>query len=306
MSFCSSLETIPTGINLKSLHNVNLDGCILLKSFPDISTNISELHLNQTGIEEVPSWIENFSRLGWLYMYGCNSLQRVSLNMTKLKHLHKAEFSDCAALTDGSWNDSSSEVAAMSTDDIQPKFLEDEPSCPPEGYFSMLNLSFINCDNFDPEAMIKQQSALMEMIILGEEVPSYFTHRTTGTSLTNIPLPRISPSQPLFSFRCCAVVDAAGPLSFEIETCFRFVDILGNHVESVDLVRDFSTTKMGSYLVIFDSYFPLMLEEIAALADQLKGGSMDIQFRLVKEDSQLQLKGFGIQFPDRDHSIPGW
>ncbi|CAL9241621.1 unnamed protein product, partial [Arabidopsis halleri] len=42
MSFCKNLEILPTGINLQSLNELNLQGCSRLRSFPCISTNISE------------------------------------------------------------------------------------------------------------------------------------------------------------------------------------------------------------------------------------------------------------------------
>ncbi|CAF1919510.1 unnamed protein product, partial [Brassica napus] len=59
---CLNLETIPTGINLKSLWKLNLSGCSRLRTFPDISTNIKYLYLNETAIEEVPCWIEKFTK----------------------------------------------------------------------------------------------------------------------------------------------------------------------------------------------------------------------------------------------------
>ncbi|CAL9241624.1 unnamed protein product, partial [Arabidopsis halleri] len=55
---CTNLETLPTGINLEFLNSLSLRGCSRLRSFPDISTNMEQLYLSQTGIEEVPQWIE--------------------------------------------------------------------------------------------------------------------------------------------------------------------------------------------------------------------------------------------------------
>ncbi|CAH2061264.1 unnamed protein product [Thlaspi arvense] len=220
-----------------------------------------------------------------------------------VQYLNIAEFSECGALAECSWShdDSSSEVT-MSTDDIQPKFIDD-PSCPPKGYFSMLNLSFVDCFNFDANALISQQSAFMTLILLGEEVPLYFTHRATGASLSSIPLPNISTSQPVFSFRCCVVVDATGPDSFEVGICLGFMDRLGNLLEYFDMIQCFSADvqKSGSYLAIFDYYCPLTVE-ITPLVDQLKNGHMDIQFCLTRDDSKLQIKRCGIQFPDRERS----
>ncbi|VVB08157.1 unnamed protein product, partial [Arabis nemorensis] len=55
MLFCENLETLPTGINLQCLDQLNLRGCSWLKSFPAISTNISELDVRKTAIEDFPS-----------------------------------------------------------------------------------------------------------------------------------------------------------------------------------------------------------------------------------------------------------
>ncbi|KAL1188715.1 putative disease resistance protein RPP1 [Cardamine amara subsp. amara] len=51
---CSKLEVLPTNINLKSLDTLDLTDCLLLKSFPEISTNIKDLRLMRTAIKEVP------------------------------------------------------------------------------------------------------------------------------------------------------------------------------------------------------------------------------------------------------------
>lgn len=70
VSFCENLEILPTGMNLKSLERFILKGCSRLKSFPDISTNISVLDLSETAIEEFPSnlRLENLAELGMFRM----------------------------------------------------------------------------------------------------------------------------------------------------------------------------------------------------------------------------------------------
>ncbi|KAG2331423.1 hypothetical protein Bca52824_002603 [Brassica carinata] len=54
MSRCTKLEALPSGINLKSLDRLDLGGCLRLKKFPDISSNMSRLDLSPTMIEEFP------------------------------------------------------------------------------------------------------------------------------------------------------------------------------------------------------------------------------------------------------------
>ncbi|WZZ92135.1 hypothetical protein YC2023_120714 [Brassica napus] len=106
------LEVLPTNINLESLSNLTLYGCSLIRSFPDISRNISVLSLENTAIEEVPWWIEKMTGLTGLFMSGCSKLSRISPNISKLKHLEDVDFSLCYALTEDSWHDDPQVVPA--------------------------------------------------------------------------------------------------------------------------------------------------------------------------------------------------
>ncbi|CAN6847815.1 unnamed protein product [Brassica oleracea] len=123
---CLNLETLSTGINLQSLEELDLSGCSKLRTFPDISTNIKYLYLNETAIEEVPCWIEKFTTLEELEMNGCNKLKSVSLNISKLGDPCLVDFSDCKVMTGGSWSFSG-------------------------GYTTFAN--FTNCLNLDQEAL---------------------------------------------------------------------------------------------------------------------------------------------------------
>jgi hypothetical protein len=55
MEYCGELETLPTGFNLKSLDYLNFNECWKLRTFPEFATNISNLILAETSIEEYPS-----------------------------------------------------------------------------------------------------------------------------------------------------------------------------------------------------------------------------------------------------------
>ncbi|KAG2249018.1 hypothetical protein Bca52824_088646 [Brassica carinata] len=70
----STLKTLPININMKSLDELDLTDCSLLKSFPEISTNIRVLMLNGTSIEKIPSSIRSWSRLDRLHMSNCQNL----------------------------------------------------------------------------------------------------------------------------------------------------------------------------------------------------------------------------------------
>ncbi|KAG2291016.1 hypothetical protein Bca52824_037685 [Brassica carinata] len=291
---CKNLETLPTGINLQSLEYLNLFGCSRLRSFPNISVNIKGLDLSFTAIEEVPWWIEKLSMLRYLLMAKCNNLRRVSLNILKLRHLQKGDFGNCKALTEASW-DGCPSVVAITTDNIHSR-LHDKAGCS----ISMAQLDFIGCFNFDHKVLFQPQTVPMQVILSGKEVPSYFTHRTTGTSLTNIPLHHISPSQPFIRFKVCALCDVGsistdGFNTFEIQVCFRFIDISRNYFDHVDFQRSFSS-ELGGHLFIKDCCVPLN-KDITPLAH------VDIQFRLIKENSEFKLKGCGILLPENSESL---
>ncbi|KAG2311130.1 hypothetical protein Bca52824_022687 [Brassica carinata] len=54
---CCKMEVLPVNINLKSLRKLDLTDCSLIKSFPEISTNIEYMYLTGTEIKQVPSSI---------------------------------------------------------------------------------------------------------------------------------------------------------------------------------------------------------------------------------------------------------
>ncbi|CAA0403402.1 unnamed protein product [Arabidopsis thaliana] len=79
LSACSNLVELPCALpgdsNMRSLSKLLLNGSSRLKTFPEISTNIQELNLSGTAIEEVPSSIRLWSRLDKLDMSRCKNLK---------------------------------------------------------------------------------------------------------------------------------------------------------------------------------------------------------------------------------------
>ncbi|XP_013707590.1 disease resistance protein RPS6-like isoform X2 [Brassica napus] len=264
---CSSLETLPTGINLKSLYRLNLNGCSQLRSFPDISSNISTLFLNQTAIEEVPPCIGNFSSLESMEMWECKQLQSISPKVFKLSNL-EVYFSDCEKLTEVRWPEEEKDTNDAGT--------------------TLSLVIFTNCFNLNQEAFI-QQSASEYLILPGVEVPPYFTHRSTASSLT-IPLHRSTLSQQSFlDFKACVVVseETVSHLLFfiDIQVHCRFRDQHGNYFEP-DNPRHFSLHQKYNHLIIFDCHFPLNQD----------CNQVEIEFRL--SSIRLKLKGCGIRLSD--------
>ena len=93
---CRSLTSLPCEINLKSLEIFILSGCSNLKKFSEIGTNmtsLSEMYLDGTAVEELPSSVERLTGLTVLSLQGCKNLSSFpSVNLPSLKILN---LSDC-------------------------------------------------------------------------------------------------------------------------------------------------------------------------------------------------------------------
>ncbi|KAG2329238.1 hypothetical protein Bca4012_021125 [Brassica carinata] len=243
---CVNLETLPTGINLRDLNRLNLIGCSRLRTFPDISTNIEWLYLSETAIEEVPCWIDKFSKLEILVMKGCNNLECVNLDIFEhMLGLH-VNFSDCRELTGVGWSDSPTRVV----DNFERRYIK---------------IDFTNCFNLDHEALFQQKAYLGCLLLLsGEEVPSYFTHRTIGTSSSlTIPLLHSTLTQSFLKFRACIVYNSSDNTS-KVSFCFNFrsrtrfnsvgkARVLWGHTK----IYDIWSNKKDSHLFVFDCHIGL-------------------------------------------------
>ncbi|KAL5848583.1 hypothetical protein ACOSQ3_006627 [Xanthoceras sorbifolium] len=78
---CKSLRNLPTCIHLSSLGTLILSGCLELKTFPEVSCNIKELFLDGTAIEELPSSIEQLSKLVTLNLENCSGLACIPISI---------------------------------------------------------------------------------------------------------------------------------------------------------------------------------------------------------------------------------
>ncbi|XP_056844007.1 disease resistance protein RPS6-like [Raphanus sativus] len=284
---CVNLETLPTGIDLKYLYHLDLSGCSRLKTFPGISTNLTKLCLSETGIEEIPLWIKTFYRLESLEMDGCNNLGYVYLNFCKHEHGLYVNFSHCKALTGVGWSDS------PRRDNIY--------------------LDFTNCSNLDQEALFQQKTYFQSQLRLsGEEVPSYFTHRTTGTFSLSIPLLPTSLSQPFLRFRVCIVFNDN---MSEIDAECRFTGSFWNSSDSYDQAQYFCADtedytiflyKKDSCLFILDcqmSHIPLEMNFDHVDLEIHFNGSSDMEIDIKDSfGSLIDIKEWGIRIIEEDFS----
>ncbi|CAA7058264.1 unnamed protein product [Microthlaspi erraticum] len=152
---CSKIKVLPFNINLKSLNLVDLSDCVLLKLFPEISTNIKFLMLSGTAIEEIPSSTVSWSRLYRLILKGCKKLVSLPQLSDSLSHL---DAENCESL-----------------ERLDCFFLNQN-----------ITLNFANCFKLNQEArdLIVQIQTRGVTILPGVEVPAYFTYRATQDFLT--------------------------------------------------------------------------------------------------------------------------
>ncbi|BBH02491.1 Disease resistance TIR-NBS-LRR class protein [Prunus dulcis] len=91
---CECLEILPHSICWKSLQTFIASGCSRLERFPEIVGNmkhLSELHLDRTGIRELPLSIERLTNLILLNLRECKNLLSLPssiCSLTSLKHVY--------------------------------------------------------------------------------------------------------------------------------------------------------------------------------------------------------------------------
>ncbi|KAG7611939.1 Leucine-rich repeat 3 [Arabidopsis suecica] len=297
---CRNLKTLPTGINLKSLDHLCCNGCSQLRSFPEISTNISRLELEETGIEEVPWWIEKFSNLIELSMSHCSRLKCVSLHISQLKHLKQALFPDCGSLTRVELSGYPSGMEVMKAENI-------DTACPwirkYSTFLSKVKLDFRDCFNLDPETVLHQESIIFKYMLFPgkEEVPSYFTYCTTGSSSLTIPLFHVPLSQPFFRFRVGALL-TNNAQAVDLEVKCEFKDRFGNSFD-YDIyfqARYHNCITEDDYIIaILDCRIPTN-EDNASLAQGNYYDHVDIEIEQM--DSYVDIEEWGIRLLEEDCS----
>ncbi|XP_010496021.1 PREDICTED: protein VARIATION IN COMPOUND TRIGGERED ROOT growth response-like [Camelina sativa] len=294
---CTDLETLPTGINLESLEYLCFNLCSRLRSFPDISTNISRLDLVDTGIEEVSWWIEKFTKLTELRMGYCSMLKSVSMNISNMKQLKKANFSDCGALTRVDLSGYPSGMVEM---------MEASSCLLPHNCVPKVELNLMGCFILDPVTVLRQQSFTfnsMRFSAVEQEVPSYFKHRTSGSSSLTIPLLHVPLSQPFFMIRIrVGVLTTNIRERVHIMVKSEFKDRFGNSLDcdrSDFVVPVYYPDRKVDDLTILDYCIPL--KEDNALP-QGNDDHVAIRIRQTK-GKNIRIKGWGVQLLD-DCSSP--
>ncbi|KAJ0237737.1 hypothetical protein HA466_0246600 [Hirschfeldia incana] len=165
-------------------------------------------------------------------------------------------------------------------------------------------IDFTKC-NLDPEALFQLKTfSNCRLWLSGEEVPSYFTHRTTATSSLSIPLLASSLLQPFLRFRAC-VLFSCDNMSGK-NAMLRFTGSFWNCSDSYDQAQNFCSQtkdykipsiKKDSSLFILDcqmSQIPLVMN-----FDHL---DIEIHFN-DSSDNRIEIKEWGIRIIEDEYEM---
>ncbi|KAL0698553.1 hypothetical protein Bca4012_054675 [Brassica carinata] len=219
---CSKLEVVLANINLESLEELNLSDCSLLKSYPEISTEIRELD----------SWIGRVSCLRRLVLRG----------MTKLVSL--PPFPDSLLELDAS--------NCESLERLDCSFLS------PDTTLNFRNCFKLNQEARD---LIIQSRTNKYAIFPAEEVPMCFTYRSYGSSLTvklnQMPLCKSTKFKACIIFAggndrswgsvCCEITSGGNALT---SWCKRIERVFPGHLYTIEV--EVETEEVTSTELLFD------------------------------------------------------
>ncbi|CAE6216221.1 unnamed protein product [Arabidopsis arenosa] len=172
---------------------------------------------------------------------------------------------------------------------------------------SKVKLDFRDCFNLDPETVLDQESIVFKyMLFPGEQVPSYFTYRTTGVSSLTIPLRPTHLSHPFFRFRVGAVVTNVKH-GKNIKVNCEFKDRSGNsfHVGSDFYVYLlFTKSQKGSQmLTILECRIPLNESNASLAQGNYDHVVMNIHISAGGWRSTFALKEWGIRLLEDCSSV---
>ncbi|XP_024004562.1 disease resistance protein TAO1 isoform X14 [Eutrema salsugineum] len=200
---CSSLEALPINIDMESLDTLFLTGCSSLKTFPEISTKIMYLWICGTAIEEIPSSFRSWFCLEDLkipysenlaefpHVFGCitelrvsnTRIQEIAPCVKEMSRLRRLEIVGCTNLV-------SLPELPSSLEDLFAENCESLEKLDCSFYKTEFDrLLFSNCFKLNQEArdLITKTSLRSNFgyaVLPGEKVPTYFTYRNTGSSVS--------------------------------------------------------------------------------------------------------------------------
>ncbi|KAK8589082.1 hypothetical protein V6N12_023488 [Hibiscus sabdariffa] len=96
---CTYLLELPSLYKATSLTSLDLGGCSNISRFPEVSSNVRQLFLEGTAIEQVPLSMEFLSQLGALSMDNCVRLKHFPTAICNLESLHFLSLNDCSSIS---------------------------------------------------------------------------------------------------------------------------------------------------------------------------------------------------------------
>ncbi|XP_019085239.1 PREDICTED: disease resistance protein RML1B-like [Camelina sativa] len=250
---CINLQIIPTHMNLVSLVRVSMFGCFRLRDIPVMSTNIEELYITETAIENEPPSIRLCTRLEVLNLSRSVKLKGIThlpksvtcLDVSYsgiekipecIKALHRLKFlylGSCKRLT--SLPELPGSLRLLIADDCESLVTVFSPLniTPPACGLLECGLDFINCFKLDQQAkraIIQQSFSPGGGVTLfpGRQVPEEFDHRAKGNCLTV----RSNGNNPLSRLKVCVVIS---PPRQEHRLGRFYKNLLCRHVAKDDL-----------------------------------------------------------------------
>ncbi|XP_060973816.1 disease resistance-like protein DSC1 isoform X3 [Cannabis sativa] len=232
LSGCENLKSIPITIcKLKFLRELYLGGCSQLKSFPEISEpmeKLEKLYLYGTGIEVLPSSIENLVMLNNLNLSECKNLKSIPTSMINMRNIDSIELDEYPQLQILPYNGLPVEDSSE-TSTSQLLLTHDQPYICSSCTYStaILNLHYhgvdftcCQCFLFYTIRNILAAQYFMDEIFIGkcrdgrvndliEAITQWFAHQSMGSSL-QLNLPFSSPKdlrKYFLGFALCIVVE---------------------------------------------------------------------------------------------------
>ncbi|KAG7543766.1 Toll/interleukin-1 receptor homology (TIR) domain [Arabidopsis thaliana x Arabidopsis arenosa] len=251
---CLKLEALPTNINLESLNYLDLTDCLLIKSFPEISTSIKNLKLMKTAVKEVPLTIKSWSHLRNLEMsYNDNlkefqhafdiitklyfndvEIQEIPLWVKKISRLQTLVLEGCKRLvTIPQLSDSLSQIHVEYCESLER--LDFSFQNHPER-----SAKLVNCFKLNKEARELIQNSSTGAILPSREVPANFTYRANGSSILEEAADRKT-----IVFHSIREKDKIGVyVSWRPQYCFPVPPILREHLLIFEFEADVTSNEL--------------------------------------------------------------
>ncbi|XP_019083712.1 PREDICTED: disease resistance protein RML1B-like isoform X2 [Camelina sativa] len=314
MNSCTSLEFFPAHMNLASLEQVFMAGCSRLRNIPVMSTNITNLYISDTLVEDLPASIELCSRLEFLSIasnrkfkglthlptsvrtldLSYTDIERIPDCIKDLLRLESLDLSRCLKL------------ASLPQLPCSLRFLTAQECESLETVFSPLDTSsaqmkFTNCFKLSEQArrgIIQPSFRNGSALLPGKQVPPEFDHRGKGNCLT------IPPDVNSRRLLVCIVISHNHQITEEYDFSELCRPPIGrwdfDYVEGVVFVDFHGVSRCREeHVYIFDSHFPF---------NNFSDVSREIVFEFSSKLHALEIIECGVKLltdDDDDESIEG-